>query len=347
MTGTLQRLFNYAKATHARALENFTTEALAAAIRSDPSVLVEGLVEIGAAVEPETIELVRVETQVHVPGGIVDLVVELALDGRPRSFWIEVKAHAGLHGPQIQAYLDAAKTYPGAAEPVVLMLSKRPITAAVPTLRWNLLRARIDDRRHLYWQELRRFMEDNRMADDFDAPISPAELDAADMAHALLRKTARLAHEFLSSLPDQDPWKAEFSTSERKITATIAQQFRRHRRLVARSRRYPRASFGLLFEPTPQLRLWIEFRPTDFENRDAVFAAAKAGNLPPTWFMRAHGWAALATSMPVEGALDQQVAIAWLAERFAELGRAGLHGELSKRWQRDRSGEQESDDEED
>ncbi len=288
--GVLQRLFTFAKSTKARPLENFTTEALAAAIRRDPSVFVGALADLGLAGIPAEIGVASVETQVHVPGGVVDLVAEFVLDGRSRSFWVEVKAHAGLHGPQLQNYCDAAEAYPASAKPIVLMLCKRPLTHAVPTLRWNRLRDLVVDESHIYWHDLRRFLEDNRMADDFDRPITPTELEVVPVAHALLRKTARMAREFLSSLPKDGDWaSAEFPGSEGKVIATIAQQFRQHQRLVTHSKRYPWVNFGLTFTPVPRLEVWIEFRPTDFEARDAVFAVAKANGLSEGWSMRPEG----------------------------------------------------------
>ncbi len=82
-------------------LENFTTEALAAAVERDPGPLLRALprdvADVGALLEAR---VGRVDTQVRVPGGIVDLVVDL---------WIEVNAYAGLSGDQLHAYRAAAK----------------------------------------------------------------------------------------------------------------------------------------------------------------------------------------------------------------------------------------------
>ncbi len=335
MTGTLQRLFSFARAAESRPLENFTTEALAIAIQAEPNVFVEALADAGLVRARGSRGAVRVETQVHVPNGVVDLVVALQVEGQRLTFWVEVKAHAGLHGPQLQTYLDAANQYPGdSPRPVVLMLCKRPITDSVPTLRWNQLRERVDDSSHIYWRDLRRFLEDNRMADDYDRPITPAELRALPAAHALLRKTSRIATDFLASLPVGAGWeRSEFPTTRSKATATITQQFRQHRRLVLHSRRYPWVMFGFTFDPDPKLEVWIEFRPTDFEARDAVFAVAKAGEMLGTWAPRADGWPSLGSSTPVSGGLDHEFARDWLTKRFAELESSGVFAELPK-WRR-------------
>jgi hypothetical protein len=89
MPGTLQRLFKFAKATSSSPLENLTTEAVAVAIRAEPRVFISALSSAGLIPPFEMVELGSVETQVPVPDGIVDLVVELMLDGLPRSFWVD------------------------------------------------------------------------------------------------------------------------------------------------------------------------------------------------------------------------------------------------------------------
>jgi hypothetical protein len=64
----------FARATGARPLENFTTEALAAAIASDPSPFLVALESVELAL-PNIRTVERVQTQVHVPGGVIDLEV--------------------------------------------------------------------------------------------------------------------------------------------------------------------------------------------------------------------------------------------------------------------------------
>ncbi|MBK6919511.1 MAG: hypothetical protein IPH07_19110 [Deltaproteobacteria bacterium] len=103
MPSTLHRLFTFAKATRAEALENFTTEALAAAITDDPAPLVAALAHVPGLQIPPTTRLLRVDTQVPVDGGTVDLVV--AFD--TITYWFEVKAHGGLHGDQLATYRRA------------------------------------------------------------------------------------------------------------------------------------------------------------------------------------------------------------------------------------------------
>lgn len=65
MTSTLLRLFRLAKATSAQALENYTTEALAAAVRADPGPFLVAL-RARDIVTADGVEIVQ--TQVHIAG---------------------------------------------------------------------------------------------------------------------------------------------------------------------------------------------------------------------------------------------------------------------------------------
>lgn len=283
MRRRLDRLFTFARAAENNQLENFTTEALADAIEHDPGPLLRALpAEVAQVAAFREARATRVETQVHVTGGIVDLVVELVVDDVPLHLWIEVKAHAGLSGAQLHAYCAAAERWPSAPRPIVFMLCKYPLTHEVPTLRWNSLRARITaEKCHFYWLELRDFLEDHRMADDFDSPFTGAQLGAAGHARALLCKATRLAHEFLNR-PDlpKSFLDSKFPRSEAKLTRAIVGQFVRHNRLVVESRRYPWVMFGIYFRDSPELTLWIEFKPGDRAAFDAIKALA-----PTDWIV--------------------------------------------------------------
>jgi hypothetical protein len=85
---TFGRLFTYARESKADALENFTTEALAAAIREDPRPIVHLL--RGMLLLPSEGDPVEVlgSTQVGVPGaGILDLVIDIRYPGTTVEIW--------------------------------------------------------------------------------------------------------------------------------------------------------------------------------------------------------------------------------------------------------------------
>ncbi|MHB8960534.1 MAG: hypothetical protein ACYDAN_12995 [Candidatus Limnocylindrales bacterium] len=102
MPSTLARLFAYAKSSKSEALDNFTTEALASAIRDDFRPFVPVLVDAGLLRYDEEPRTVGVETQVAVTGaGIVDLDLVLEGEGWLAEVWIEVKVFAGESAEQL------------------------------------------------------------------------------------------------------------------------------------------------------------------------------------------------------------------------------------------------------
>lgn len=341
VSGRLNRLFTFARTDGRDALENFTTEALAAAIEVDPRPLLRALpAAVAAAGPPGEVDVLAVRTQMQVDGGIVDLVVEVVVDGEVRSYWIEVKAHAGLSGAQLDAYCAAAAQWHTSPRPVVIMLCKRPLTSAVPTLRWNELRGQMLASSKSEWRELHTFVEHQRMADDFDKPVTAAQLGAAPDVQVLLRRTARLAHEFLSREDLPKLWaESKFPASEKKILAAIALQFTRFGRLVVDSRRHPWVCFGVDFKNGgPRLSLWVEVQ----RGHAALFKLAESLPAPwtrhpredPPWF---------GASVAIAGDLDQEVAMEQLRQWVRELEAAKLLAELPK-WRRKQADDQANDD---
>jgi hypothetical protein len=339
--GRLHRLFTYARSTYARPLENFTTEALAAAVQEHPEPFARALAEIGVVPRDfATVTTTTVSTQQGVgDGGIVDLIVTLRVDGTSIVVWAEVKAHAGLHGAQLDTYRGVITRHVSEPRPKLVMIAKRALADDVPILSWNRLRDHIrrDHAPHLYWRDLCEFLEAEGMADDFDLPVAVTEMSIANAAHGLLRKAVRIAREFVES-EELATWRAcEFPQSEAKVAACIQAQFYRHKRMVLTSGRYPWVSFGITFYDRPQLEIWIEFQGNDVDAREAVFARAK--ELPPGWtLVGAERWPYIGASRWIESDLTQHDAITWLHERVHELDRSGVLAQLPKWRRRDRIG---------
>ena len=316
MANALDRLFTYARAASARPLENFTTEALAIAILADPKPFFAALRGV-PGIEVTGDRVGDVKTQVHVGGGIVDL--ELTLEAG-KILWIEIKAHAGEHGNQIERYIEAAKTHPG--RPLVMMLSKRPLRADVPTLRWNHLRDEMAKAEHIRWKDLKQFVERQRMADDFDNPITLQEFAATREARNLPGKVARLAREFFEACPATKV--LDFPNPGPDMQRVLGQQYQWHGRWVVVSKSYPHVIFGLIPdkddpERAARLSLSVEFKPADSSGRDTVFAIANENGLSDTWQRSLAGWSNLQATMPIEGSLDREAALTWLCARFDEL----------------------------
>lgn len=101
MASTFNRLFLYAKAAEAEALENFTTEALAACIRDDDAPMARALRSVGVLPTDDVETRVVPHTQVAVAGaGVIDLILQTESGDRLGEVWIEVKVYAGQSGSQ-------------------------------------------------------------------------------------------------------------------------------------------------------------------------------------------------------------------------------------------------------
>jgi hypothetical protein len=137
------RLFRYARSTETDQLENFTTEALAAAIREQPTPFLATLAEHGIpAALPSARTSVLVTTQEAVAGvGIVDLVVRL-FDGTSlrQEVWVEVKVWAPESGDQLARYRAHLLSRPDGDRCTLVTLGPRRLDGAVPWIAWQALR---------------------------------------------------------------------------------------------------------------------------------------------------------------------------------------------------------------
>lgn len=327
MPSTLHRLFTFAKATQTAALENFTTEALAAAITDDPAPLLAALNRVPSLRIPPTARLLRVETQVPVDGGTVDLVV--ALD--TITYWFEVKAHGGLHGEQLATYRRAIADDTSGQTITLLLLSKNPLAPEPPTLRWNHLRASILAAGHTrgYWHDLLRFLEERQMADAYDEAVLADELAGMSVAYALLRKVDRIAETFLDGFDFPAAADPEFASKRAGRRHEFGQQFRKHGRLVISSGRYPWIVFGVIDRGgRPNLALWIEINARHFDARKRIHALARDGGLAAAWDLGNVGPGDLGITREIAAGIEHDDAVAWLRARMTELNTAGILGAL-------------------
>jgi len=134
-TPFLPRLLKYAVAPQKTPTENFTTEALAAAIERDPAPF---LTWVGA---PPRSSVVTVETQVDLAGaGILDLLVATDRHDRRNEYWLEIKVDAALTGDQMKRYGEEAASRDD-PRPAVLLVGPHRF-ASVPKsqyLSWQSL----------------------------------------------------------------------------------------------------------------------------------------------------------------------------------------------------------------
>lgn len=149
---TFGRLFTYARESKADALENFTTEALAAAIREDPGPVVQllrGMLLLPSEGDP--VDVLPL-TQVSVSGaGILDLVIDIRYPTTTVEFWIELKVMAGESGRQLDNYREHLATLPANDRPTLVTVARRPIRnpIEIPWKSWqSIWRAADRPQRH-------------------------------------------------------------------------------------------------------------------------------------------------------------------------------------------------------
>ena len=195
-----------------RALENYTTEALAGAVREKPEPLLRVLAERGIC-GPRLPIVVSVETQQPVPNHPfrhLDLVVRLrAPDGRVSEVWLEVKVHAPVSGNQLKVYSDAASAEflrDGVRRELVWLGPSDPPEKQKRHLRswihWqSLADAAIRIRAGWFWEDLVSFLRENGMTEDRTYPISAREATVLEDARRLFLKS----HAALAAVNDWAP----------------------------------------------------------------------------------------------------------------------------------------------
>ncbi len=234
MSSSLTRLLLYTKGTKSEALENFTTEAFAAAIRRDFTPLVPVLRDRGLLRYDEEPRSITAQTQVAVTGaGVIDL--DLVIDGGAWAveLWIEVKVGAGESGHQLAAYQRAIDRL--AHRPRLVVLSKRPLVghAEVPWISWQAIWQTAIAHTHAspYWLDLRAFLEDIHMADAYDAPIIASEAASLQPAHGLYQKAARIVG--LVTATGSERWPGlGWPKSTGDADEQLLWQFKRHGRIT-------------------------------------------------------------------------------------------------------------------
>lgn len=229
MASTLKRLFTYAKSEN-EALENFTTEALAAAIRIDPAPLVVALRFVGVAVPAGEVTVRDVQTQVGVgDAGILDLILLLRSNGEETEFWFEVKCYAAESGNQLTKYRAHIAARPRGLQPLLVVLAREPLPGHedLPWLSWQALWRATDRKgtRTPAWQDFRRFLEEIGMANRFDSTITAHEASAQTDAFVLLHKMENVLEPVVAHVARLTP-KLQWPPSRTKLRAMLTRNFR-------------------------------------------------------------------------------------------------------------------------
>lgn len=344
MTSTLLRLLRYAKGGPQETRENFTTEALRAAIREDPSPLVRVLRTAGVLPAGDDVPEVEAETQVRIEVGQLDLVVAARGTSWRQEVWVEVKTGAGEHDGQLQRYVDAAATR-RVPRPRVVLLGPWPLTAPdeVRQIRWSdLVRvARAAARSSRAWSELTQFLRETHMADDYDGPVTAREAGSVLDAHTLLRKMRRLLRRTARTLTEpgekgEPPiLPAGYAVPGGQSANTlVSRQFADHGRFALPIDLGHRAELCVgvvqvdlpmgFDEADPQAMVWLQNDPRDSDLRSALLDRADAKGLDPAWQRSTQGWWALYRRERLAAFAELPHLQEWWVDRVRELAGADL-----------------------
>jgi hypothetical protein len=203
MKSIFSALFNYAKAEQSFARENFTTEALAGAIRFDHAPFLRWLVEQDLADTTST--FVSVETQCHEVEGILDLVVSLGPPGCDARVMFEIKVDAGESGDQLTRYDKRAARFRDEriACRGAVVLGRHALDDEHKLVTWHALRRFLVGQHPVIgglWPHFAQYLTEISVADDWDMAITNTEPSALDPAYRLARKMVRVVHSSLEEL---------------------------------------------------------------------------------------------------------------------------------------------------
>jgi hypothetical protein len=326
------RLFMYSRAEKARATENFTTEALAASIQSDPYPMLHCLASHGLVRSPEDVLGIDVRTQMGIDSGagIIDLVMDLSERGSYMSLWIEVKVDAPESGAQLDTYRDHIAKHPAGRHPVLAILGPVPLHRAgqTPWISWQSLWKSIRNSGSAgpYWRDFALFLEEIGMADRDDEPITARESAALGDGYALFRKTRRALLDV--DLEASKRWpEVAWPTTESVIERGLWRAFRHHGRLFitvgGSSEAYLLLGIDTL-DGESYARVWVEAAQRSVELRGTIIATADANRLPELWERKSAAWGGVQASVRLVALTTHDALVAWYLDRLGELQAAGL-----------------------
>jgi hypothetical protein len=325
------RLYRFARSTEVDQRENFTTEALGAAIRAQPAPFFDALLEHGVILARPTGTGALVVTQEVVPGvGIIDLTVRVYQAGElEREVWIEAKIWAGESGDQLARYQNHLASRPDGDRCVLMILGPRPIgTTAAPWVSWQALSDSItrSGASNALWTELCEFLREVGVADESSEPVSAREAASLLDAHSLFKKAAKVLTE-VNEL-GKDRWPEWVWGGRDQITQLILGQFQRHARYTISTGSKPAYLIvgltDLYATGEAHLTVWVESDPKKPTIRQGLIAAAEAGGLDASWLRRLDTWQALSKTQRAATIEGSAATVAWFERCLDELTMAGI-----------------------
>jgi hypothetical protein len=321
------RLFERAK-TDRRAIEDFTTEVLAEAIRHDKAPMVRVLREAGLLNGSAEVRAIRPETQVVVErAGRVDLQLQVEQGTGACEIWIEVKINSPESGNQLDTYSRAAAAY----QIRLATLSREPLRRddpAIQALSWQRLWDAAESSRAPYWKDLRSLLKELEMADEYNKPIEASEIAGLIPAYSLLCKAAHVLRAVCDHANQVFP-QGQLPAGIRQIREKLAEQFAEKGRFTIHTNSWQdvRVFFGLCPDADRlALSVWIETN----KNRtlkERLIRQAEQGGLGSNWVRQPgrDAWEALVSRPhPIDSGIPLDDCVTWLNAKIDELNAAGV-----------------------
>lgn len=333
-------------------LEDFTTEALAGAIRRDARPMVVALGQSGSfdttSVSQQHLTVFTQRTY-SVPDdeGRVDLVLLWSAPGSAVELWIEVKTGSPLSGDrQLQRYARAQRLLSardGVDRPRLVLLSTTDIRSAgdggdatsdlliSAHMSWQDIVEAVGagpDSDSL-WRELVLFLKEKGMTQDATFPITAREATSLDDAHRLYLKSVELLRAVNTAGTSTFPNVAKGWWTPGQIAPFVRRQFRDHGRFCLGL--WGGSDVGFVFgiegsqAGEAMYKVWLEADPKNGSARARVHALAQVGELEAAgWELKYDGWVLVVARAHTVNFATLELATAWFMERFAELEREGL-----------------------
>ncbi len=325
------RLYRFARSTAVDQLENFTTEALAAAIRTQPAPFFDALLQHGVIPARPKGTVVLVVTQEVVPSvGVIDLTVRVyGSSVLEQEVWIEAKVWAGESGDQLARYQRHLASRPDGDRCILMVLGPRPIgNAAAPWMSWQALSDSVtkSGASSELWTELSEFLREVGVADESSEPVSAREAASLRDAHSLFKKATKVLTDV--NEVGKERWPDWGWGGRDQITQLILGQFQRHARYtIATSSKPAYLVIGftdLYATGEAYLTVWVETDPKKPTIRQGVIAAAEAGGLDASWARRLDTWQALSKTQRAATVEGGAATAAWFERCLGELAMAGI-----------------------
>jgi hypothetical protein len=263
------------------------------------------------------------------------MVLTVIHAGARRSLWIEIKVDADESGSQIANYQRYIGGLAEPHRPGLVVLGPKSIGQGVPWLSWQRLRQAITESgtSSPYWTDFKTYLEEIRMADNYDEPLSRDETQVLGPARSLLGKTTRMLTPF--AVEANRVWRgAGWPETESDVQGFLLSLFGRLGtfRIGNGLSAWHGLSAGLHHSPSGDARIgvWVWMNPRRVRERRNVLDAAATITPGEEWYATEGEWEVVGAYRPAGDFATHGDATNWLAAKYVQLRDLGLLEVLGK-----------------